>query len=91
MINYQLTVTGRVQGVGFRWSCCQLARQMGLTGFVRNLANGQVYIEVQGPKATAARFIKRLDRGLNPWIRVRKIQQKTGSLHDYGPDFLIRR
>ena len=30
MINYHLTITGRVQGVGFRWSVYQLAQQAGI-------------------------------------------------------------
>ena len=36
MINYHLTITGRVQGVGFRWSVYQLAQQAGIEGIVMN-------------------------------------------------------
>ena len=50
MVNYQLTINGIVQGVGFRWGCMSIARQLKVTGFVRNLPSGQVYIEVQGSK-----------------------------------------
>lgn len=42
------TVSGRVQGVGFRYYVQRLAHAIGLTGFVRNLENGDVYIEAQG-------------------------------------------
>ena len=56
MINVQLTITGRVQGVGFRWGTLQIARQLGLYGFVRNQADGTVYVEAQGPKETVYRI-----------------------------------
>ncbi|MCD8146809.1 MAG: acylphosphatase [Clostridiales bacterium] len=42
---------GQVQGVGFRWQAANLARQMGLTGWVRNCDDGTVEMEVQGPGA----------------------------------------
>ncbi len=48
MITYQIIVTGHVQGVGFRWSCVQLAQQLQLTGTVKNLVDGRVEIHVTG-------------------------------------------
>lgn len=39
---------GRVQGVGFRYYAVHKARALGLTGWVRNLYNGTVEMEVQG-------------------------------------------
>jgi len=44
------TVRGRVQGVGFRWFIQSRARSLGLTGFVRNLANGSVEVSAEGPR-----------------------------------------
>ena len=41
-------VKGRVQGVGFRWTAAELARELGLQGLVRNLRNGQVEIFCEG-------------------------------------------
>ena len=43
------TVTGRVQGVGFRYATLQEAQQRGLIGWVRNLADGRVEVLAQGP------------------------------------------
>ena len=46
-----ITVTGRVQGVGFRWCCCREARALGLAGWVRNTGDGAVEIEAEGSQA----------------------------------------
>ncbi len=40
--------TGRVQGVGFRFTAERIARRYGLVGFVKNLPTGQVEMVVQG-------------------------------------------
>jgi len=45
---YKIRVTGRVQGVGFRQACLREARYRGLSGFVKNLSDGSVYIEAEG-------------------------------------------
>ena len=40
--------SGRVQGVGFRYTASSLARQFAVTGYVKNLPNGQVELVVEG-------------------------------------------
>ena len=47
-IRKHIYVSGRVQGVGFRFRAQQLARGLGLTGWVRNLDDGRVEMELQG-------------------------------------------
>ncbi|MFC7878359.1 acylphosphatase [Isoptericola sp. NPDC057391] len=48
-VRRRVRVHGRVQGVGFRWSTREAARRTGVTGVVRNLPDGTVEAEVEGP------------------------------------------
>jgi acylphosphatase len=54
---YKIHVRGHVQGVGFRWSAAREARSMGITGFVKNLSDGSVYIEAEGTDEQLQDFI----------------------------------
>lgn len=45
---YRVIFSGRVQKVGFRLEVCELAKKMELTGFCKNLENGDVMAEFQG-------------------------------------------
>ena len=82
MINYHLTVSGRVQGVGFRWSTYQLAKELGLAGFVQNQMDGTVYIVIQGPHEVVRKFFKQVQAGVNQYAHVTNVQIKPGNLID---------
>lgn len=59
---------GRVQGVGFRYQAMYAARSFGLTGWVQNLPDGSVEMEVQGAPAGIGRMLNHLRSG--HWIRI---------------------
>ena len=48
MKRYYIVYEGIVQGVGFRWKLLNIANRHNLTGYVKNLDNGNVEVEVQG-------------------------------------------
>jgi acylphosphatase len=56
-------VTGRVQGVGYRFFAARAARELGLSGWVRNLPDGSVEALAEGGEEPLARFLERLRRG----------------------------
>ena len=45
---YYVIYKGIVQGVGFRWKLMQIAYKYNLTGYAKNLHNGDVEVEIQG-------------------------------------------
>lgn len=75
MVRYYIIVDGRVQGVGFRFFCTMNARTLDLTGWVRNMDNGMVEMEVQGEESSIEKFIRNIKKG-NRFIRVDELSQK---------------
>ncbi len=55
--HYNITVSGKVQGVFFRASAKKKAEEIGLSGFVKNKNNDQVYIEIEGEETLVNKFI----------------------------------
>ncbi|MCI5772981.1 MAG: acylphosphatase [Erysipelotrichaceae bacterium] len=69
MKRYHMIVSGRVQGVGFRYFCVMNAQQLNLTGSVRNMDNGMVELFIQGLPANIDKFIAIIKQG-NMFIKV---------------------
>ena len=65
-------VTGRVQGVGFRWWARSLATRLGLAGSVRNLPDGSVELHARGADAQLQELQARLAEG-PPGARVASV------------------
>ncbi len=62
-ILYRISVKGRVQGVGFRWSALKEATGLGLTGFVKNMPDGSVYAEAEGARENLDSFLEWCRKG----------------------------
>lgn len=61
--NRRFLVSGRVQGVGFRHATRLRAERLGLTGWVRNLASGDVEVEARGSADSLQEFARWLQQG----------------------------
>lgn len=63
MIQYEIQITGRVQGVGYRYFVLQKAKEFGITGWVKNTVDGGVLAVAQGEEAVLETFIDFLQIG----------------------------
>ena len=57
MKRYRIIYEGQVQGVGMRGTLFMLARYYNVTGYARNMANGNVECEIQGSEDACKAFI----------------------------------
>ena len=58
-----VVLSGRVQGVGFRYFALRSAQRLNLHGWVRNLPDGSVEIEAEGTREALERFAEEMQRG----------------------------
>ncbi len=61
--------SGRVQGVGFRYTARSLAEQFNVSGYVQNLPDGRVRLEVEGDPEEIQRFLQRLGERMAGYIQ----------------------
>jgi acylphosphatase len=62
MISLQVFYEGNVQGVGFRWSVRHIATGFDVTGWVRNLHDGRVELQVGGEESEVFSFLDAIQR-----------------------------
>ena len=75
IVRKHLKFYGRVQGVGFRYSACYSAMEIGLTGWVRNEWDGSVEMEVQGTEAQIQKLLIMLNQ--RPFISIENIEEEN--------------
>ncbi|MBI5623228.1 MAG: acylphosphatase [Elusimicrobia bacterium] len=66
-------VHGRVQGIGYRWFVRDTASDLRLSGWVRNLQDGSVELEAEGPAGDLERLQAALRTG-HPYARVDRVE-----------------
>lgn len=82
LVRYFARAEGRVQGVGFRFFVQQTALQLGLCGWVRNMDDGSVTMEVQGTHEAVDVLWQEIWKG-NGFIRVGSLEtEKRESISD---------
>jgi len=61
--------SGRVQGVGFRYTALQIAREFEVAGYVQNLPDGRVCIEAEGDMGEVSAFVAALEESMHGYVR----------------------
>jgi len=87
-VRAMVTVAGRVQGVGYRAFTVRVATQRGLVGGVRNLDDGRVELEVEGPKTSILALLEELKVG-PPAARVTAVQVEWSHMTGRHSEFLV--
>ena len=80
-----IRIGGCVQGVGYRYYATYSARRLGLTGWVKNLWDGRVEMEVQGTEDEIRRLIQGLQEG--PYIRIEGMEAENLPLKEKEREF----
>ena len=82
-------VSGKVQGVGFRFYVKSTAQGLGLAGWVKNHSNGSVVGVVEGDQGLIKSFLKELKVG-NSWSQVEAVENQPQSYSGEFKSFEIR-
>ena len=69
MLRQTCYFTGRVQGVGFRYTVQNLALQYNVHGYVRNMADGRVELVMEGPEGEMSHLIQDISQKMNGYIK----------------------
>ena len=86
-IGKHIIFTGRVQGVGFRYTSYNIARRYQLTGYVKNLPDGTVEMMAQGPVNDLSACMQDIEEYFGNYIKDIKIEEIPA--HHQFEDFKI--
>ena len=85
---FRLKITGKVQGVWYRYSTKIKARELGVKGFVKNEPDGSVYAEIEGAPEAVNALIDWCWRG-STYSIVENVKAEEGDLKGFT-DFKVR-
>lgn len=86
MVRKHIFFSGSVQGVGFRYRSYYIAQSLGLTGWVKNLSDGRVEMEVQGTEKDIEEMILRLHQ--QNFIEITNMEIKKIPLENEGSFYM---
>jgi acylphosphatase len=77
--------SGRVQGVGFRYTVQNLALQYNVGGYVRNMADGRVELVMEGPESEMGGLVSDINQKMNGYIKKvdRSMAPATGEFKQF--------
>ncbi len=81
--------TGRVQGIGFRFTTQRLANSLGVSGWVKNLSDGRVEIVAQAEEEALKEFLAKILECFSSYIKDTEISCLPASdeFKDFGVEF----
>ena len=82
-------IHGRVQGVGYRFFAERVATQLDITGYAKNLWNGDVEVVAQGDKTSLETYLTKLREGPR-MAKVTDIDVEWQSVSEQYPNFDIQ-
>ena len=88
MTHVNIKIFGEVQGVFFRDSARLKAREIGITGFVKNEPDGAVYMEAEGDEEALGQFLEWCKYGFES-AKVEKVESFPGNVKGFL-DFIIK-
>ncbi len=88
VIRQHMQITGRVQGVGFRYRARYAASHLGVTGWVKNEWDGSVVLEAQGTAEQINQMLKIINE--SPYIQIAWIERKKIPVNSQDMGFHIR-
>ena len=88
MIGRQVFYEGRVQGVGFRYTTKRIATGYDVVGWVKNLVDGRVQLEIEGEAAAVKAFVDAVEERMHGYIR--KTERAAATRSPQFTGFAIR-
>lgn len=76
MVRRHLWVSGRVQGVWFRGSCAEQARELAVSGWARNLSDGRVEVVAEGEPEAVQKLVDWCHEG-PAYARVTRLEERS--------------